>query len=163
MQVQQTSNDFRFLYRQTEGVVDRAAWLRGSLLPVGIAAVATAIAFWVAPDKPRDLNVEAFVSPAVILRQTYLILYAFVFLICLVSEYFLSAKRFRDRGRPAALAGLAPFALLLLGAANWYQPLSEGSLSYPALLAIDALALAVIAWSIAELALGGSRPHSLKS
>ena len=150
---------FRFLYRQAEGAIDRATWVRASLAPVGIALALTAVAFWIAPDKPRDLGSEAFLNPLIVLRQVYLIGYAFVLLICLVAEYFLSAKRFQDRGRPGALAGVAPFALLIVGAANWYQPLSEGTLSLPALIGVDVVALAAIAWSIAELGFGARRPQ----
>jgi uncharacterized membrane protein YhaH (DUF805 family) len=148
---------FRFLYRQGEGVVDRTTWARASLLPMGIALVLTAVAFWIAPDKPRDLGSEAFINPLIVLRQAYLIAYAFALLICLVAEYFLCAKRFRDRGRPGALAGIAPFALLIAGAANWYQPLSEGVMSPAALIAVDVVALAAIVWTVAELGFGIGR------
>jgi len=151
---------FRFLYRETEGAIDGATWARASLLPVGLALVLSVIAFAIAPDKPRDLAAEAFISPLIIIRQTYLIAYAFVLLICLVAEYYLSAKRFRDLGKPAGLAGVAPFALLIAGAANWYQPLSEGWMSYAELLAVDALALAALAWFVAELGFGRSRPKA---
>jgi uncharacterized membrane protein YhaH (DUF805 family) len=148
---------FRFLYRQSEGAIDRATWLRASVLPVGVGVALTLVAFWIAPDKPRDLDVEAFVSLPVVARQAYLIVYAFVLLICLVAEYYLSAKRFRDRRKPAALAGVAPFALLIIGAANWYQPLSEGWMSYGELLAVDALSFAAIAWQAVELGFGAPR------
>lgn len=152
-----SSERFRFLYRQSDGVVDRATWVRASLPPVGIALVLTVIAFVVSPAAPRDLNTEAFVNPLIIVRQAYLIAYAFVLLICLVAEYFLSAKRFRDLGKPSGLAGVAPFTLLLVGAANWYQPLSEGGMPYAALLVVDVLGLAALAWFIAELGFGRSR------
>ncbi len=36
---------FRFLYRQSEGTIDRATWARASVLPIGAALVLTAFAF----------------------------------------------------------------------------------------------------------------------
>jgi hypothetical protein len=80
-------------------------------------------------------------------------------MICLIAEYFLSAKRFRDRALPEALAGVAPFAVLILGAANWYQPLSEGVMSLAALYVVDALAAAAITWTLIELGFGRSRSY----
>ena len=150
---------FRFLYRQSEGTIDRATWARASVLPIGAALVLTAFAFWIAPEKPRDLSTESFVSAAIVARQTYLIAYAFALMICLIAEYFLSAKRFRDRALPEALAGVAPFAVLILGAANWYQPLSEGVMSLAALYVVDALAAAAITWTLIELGFGRSRSY----
>jgi uncharacterized membrane protein YhaH (DUF805 family) len=148
---------FRFLYRQTEGVIDRATWTRASLGPLGIAFALTLIAWLVAPNQPRDLGSQAFFSLGLVLAHAYLILYAFSLFLCAVAEYFVSAKRFRDRGRPAELAGLAPFALLLDAAAHWYQPRSEGSMPEWATTAFDVAALAVIAWTVVELAFGAKR------
>ena len=68
-----------------------------------------------------------------------------------MAEYFVSAKRFTDRGMPPALAGLAPFALLIAGAAHWYQPRSEGEMPEALAWVFDAAALAVIAWNVYEL------------
>ena len=60
--------------------------------------------------------------------HVYFIVYSFALIFCAVAEYFVSAKRFADRGKPPALAGLAPFSLLLAGAAHWFQPRSEGAM-----------------------------------
>ena len=148
---------FRFLYRQGEGVIDARAWALASLAPVGLALVLTAIAVVAEPGAPRDLASEAFVDPLVIARHLYLIVYAFALIVCAVAEYFVCAKRFADRGRPPALAGLAPLAIFIAAAANWWTPLSEG-IAPPALpYGFDALALAVVAWTIAELGFGASR------
>ena len=99
---------FRYLYRQTEGVIDRATWTRASVGPLGIACVLTVIAWFVAPNQPRDLGSQAFFSVGMVLAHAYLILYGFAVFVCAVAEYFISAKRFRDRGRSPELAGLAP-------------------------------------------------------
>jgi uncharacterized membrane protein YhaH (DUF805 family) len=145
---------FRFLYRQTEGVIDRATWVRASLGPLGIAFVLTVIAWLVAPNQPRDLGSQSFFTFGLALAHAYLILYGFALFVCAVAEYFVSAKRFRDRGKPAELAGLAPFALLLAGAAHWFQPRSEGAMPEWATTVFDVAAAAVILWTVAELAFG---------
>jgi hypothetical protein len=148
---------FRFLYRQTEGFIDRATWIRASIPPVGVALALTAIAWAIAPDRPRDLATQAFIDPRIIATHAYFIAYAFALLICAVAEYFLSAKRFADRGKPAAFAGFAPFALLLAGAANWYQPRSEGYMPEALTYVFDLVAIGVIAWNVVELGLRAGR------
>jgi drug/metabolite transporter (DMT)-like permease len=148
---------FRFLYRESEGVISGREWAMASVGPVGIALVLTAIAFAIAPDAPRDLTREAFIDPLTVARHAYLIVYAFALILCAVAEYFVSAKRFADRGRPPALAGLAPFSLLIAGAAYWYQPRSEGTMPEGLVYAFAALAVAVLAWNVIELGFGASR------
>ncbi|HYA73787.1 MAG TPA: hypothetical protein VEF36_11585, partial [Roseiarcus sp.] len=82
---------------------------------------------------------------------------AFALILCAVAEYFVSAKRFADRGKPPALAGLAPFSLLLAGAAHWYQPRSEGAMPLGIAYVFDAIAIAIVAWNVIELGFGESR------
>ena len=148
---------FRFLYRQGEGNIDARTWARASLAPVGLALALTAIAVIAEPDAPRDLASETFIDPLVIVRHLYLIVYAFVLILCAVAEYFVCAKRFADRGRPPELAGLAPLAIFVAGAANWWTPLSEGVVPPALPYGLDALALAVVAWTVVELGFGESR------
>ena len=148
---------FRFLYRQTEGVIDRPTWVRASLGPLGIAFILTVIAYLVAPNQPRDLGSQGFFSVGIVLAHAYLILYGFALFVCAVAEYFVSAKRFRDRGRPAELAGLAPFALLVTGAAHWFQPRSEGAMPEWATTGFDIVALAIVIWTLVEPAFGRRR------
>jgi multisubunit Na+/H+ antiporter MnhC subunit len=148
---------FRFLYRENEGVIGPREWAWASVGPVGIALVLTLIAIAVAPNAPRDLAHEAFIDPVVVARHAYLIVYAFALILCAVAEYFVSAKRFADRGLPPALAGLAPFSLLIAGAAYWYQPRSEGTMPEGLVYAFAALAVGVIAWNGIELGFGASR------
>ena len=148
---------FRFLYRESEGAIGAGEWALASAGPVGVALVLTIVAFAVAPNAPRDLTREAFIDPLTVARHAYLIVYSFALIICAVAEYFVSAKRFADRGRPPALAGLAPFSLLIAGAAYWYQPRSEGTMPEGLVYAFAALAVAVIAWNVIELGFGASR------
>ena len=145
------AEDFRFLYRQSEGVIGGATWARASLLPVGVALALTAVAWVIAPDTPRDLGTQAFVDARIIATHIYFLAYAFALMICAVSEYFLSAKRFADLGKPGAFAGFAPFSILFAAAATWYQPRSEGSMPEFLSYVFDAVALGVIAWNIWEL------------
>ncbi len=153
----QSAERFRFLYRQTEGVIGRGVWARASLPPVAIALVMTAVWVAIAPSGPRDLAREAFIDPIVVATHVYFVVYAFALIFCAVAEYFVSAKRFADRGRPPALAGLAPFSLLLAGAAHWYQPRSEGTMPEGLTYAFDAVAIAILAWNVIELGFGESR------
>lgn len=148
---------FRFLYRESEGTIGGREWALASLGPVGIALILTLIAVAVAPEAPRDLAREAFIDPLVVARHACLIVYAFALILCAVAEYFVSAKRFADRGKPPALAGLAPFALLIAGAAYWYQPRSEGTMPEGLVTAFAGLAAAIIAWNVIELGFGASR------
>ena len=150
-------SDFRFLYRQGEGFIGPAAWARASLPPVVIALALTALALFIAPDRPRDLGQQDFADIGIVATHVYFLGYAFVLILCAVAEYFVSAKRFADRGKPAALAGLAPFALLLAGAANWYQPRSEGTMPEALAWVIDAVAVGVVVWNVVELGFGSSR------
>jgi uncharacterized membrane protein YhaH (DUF805 family) len=126
---------------------------------VAIALAMTGVWLVIAPRQARDLSHESFVDLSVVATYGYLIVYAFALLVCAVAEYFVSAKRFADRGRSPALAGLAPFSLFLAGAANWYQPRSEGAMAPWLTCAFDAVALAVLVWTVAELgfAKGGRR------
>ena len=141
-------SDFRSLYRQTDGVIDRATWARASVGPVVIALALTAIAWLIAPDTPRDLATQAFIDPKMIAIHVYYLAYAFALMLCAVAEYFVSAKRFADLGKPGAFAGFAPFALLLAGAANWYQPRSEGSMPGWLTYVFELVAIGVIVWNI---------------
>ena len=148
---------FRFLYRQGEGVVDARQWAQASLAPVGLALLLTALAIVAEPSAPRNLSSESFVDVWVILRHAYLIVYTFALILCAIAEYFVSAKRFADRGRPPSLAGLAPLAIFVAGAAHWWTPLSEGMAPAALPYALDALALVIVGWTIAELGFGAGR------
>jgi uncharacterized membrane protein YhaH (DUF805 family) len=149
--------DFRFLYREDQGTIGPATWVRASALPIGLALVLTLIAWLVAPREPRNLAVQPFFSLSIVAVHVYFIAYSFALILLAVMQYFLSAKRFRDLGRAPALAGLAPFALLLTGAAIWFQPRSEGLMPAWAVWPFVAFAAAVVLWSVAELGFGKRR------
>ena len=141
---------FRFLYREAERPIGPGLWARASALPVGAALAMTAIAWVIAPG-PRDLASQPFFSVSIVAVHAYLLVYGFALMFLSVMQYFVSAKRFLDLGKPTAWAGLAPFALLLAGAAVWFQPRSEGLMPEWALYPSYGFALAVIVWNVAVL------------
>jgi uncharacterized membrane protein YhaH (DUF805 family) len=141
---------FRFLYRQGEGRIDARQWRGASWPPAALALALTLVWLMIAP-RQRDLAHEDLINWGIAATYAYLIVYVFVLFLCAVAEYFVCAKRFVDRGRPAAFAGLAPFALFLAGAAHWYQPRSDGTMPLWLAYGFDAAALAVLAWTIVEL------------
>ncbi len=141
-----------FLYRQSEGAIGRREWALASLPPTFILIALTLIWLVIMPREPRDLSRgESLFDLGVAARYLYLIVYAFIVLLCAVAQYFVSAKRFADLGKPPALAGIAPFAVFLAAAANWYEPRSEGWAPHWTTLALDAVAAGAVAWTIAEL------------
>ena len=147
---------FRFLYRQAEGTIDAGGWRRASWPPLAIALAFTLVWLVVMPRQARDLGHEVLIDWGVAATYAYLMVYVFALFLCAIAEYFVSAKRFADRDKPPALAGLALFALFLAGAANWYQPRSEGMMPAWLTWMFDAAALAAIFWTIAELGFGGA-------
>jgi hypothetical protein len=141
---------FRFLYRETEGSIGPGLWARASVPLVGVALLMTLAAWLVAPG-PRDLAVQPFFSFAIVAVHAYLLIYGFALIFLAVAQYFVSAKRFNDLGKSPSLAGLAPFALLVAGAAAWYQPRSEGSMPAWGVWPFYVVAAGVIVWNIVEL------------
>ena len=142
---------FRFLYRQAEGTIDRRQFWLASWPPLAIVLALTLLWLLVAPRQARDLSREGLIDWSIAATYAYLMIYVFVLFLCAIAEYFVSAKRFADRGRPPALAGLAPFAIFVAGAANWYQPRSEGTMPDWLTYLFDAAALAIVIWTIVEL------------
>jgi uncharacterized membrane protein YhaH (DUF805 family) len=151
------STRFRFLYRQGEGRIGPREWLGASAAPLGIALALTIVWLAIMPRAPRNLAHESLIDWRLPFVYSYLMVFVFALFLCAVAEYFVSAKRFADRGRPGALAGIAPFCLLLAGAAHWYQPRSEGAMPEWGVWIFDALALAVVFWNAVELGLLRSR------
>jgi len=141
---------FRFLYRESDGVIGPAEWVRASALPIGAAVVMTALAYALAPG-PRDLGSQPFFSLGLVATHAYFIIYGFALILLAIMQYFVSAKRFRDLGRPPGLAGALPFSLLVAGAAAWLQPRSEGVLPAWSVWPFVALAFAVAIWNVVEL------------
>ena len=77
--------------------------------------------------------------------------YALAIFLIAISHYNLSAKRFRDRGKPAELAGLLPFVALMTGAAHWLQPRVADVMGRGWTVGIDITLLALAVWLVIEL------------
>jgi uncharacterized membrane protein YhaH (DUF805 family) len=145
-----TGSELTFLYRRKEGTIGRRAWILASLPPNLIVVAMTLVWIAIMPRTTREPS-QGLVDFGVAARYFYLVVYAFAVLICAVAQYFVSAKRFADLGKPAALAGVAPFAIFFAAAAHWYVPRSEGWAPYWLLIVFDLVAAGSVIWNIAEL------------
>jgi uncharacterized membrane protein YhaH (DUF805 family) len=152
-----TRAHFAFLYRGTEGRIDQATWWRAQAPLSALLAVLTAGWLLLAPYTHRSLENTRFFEPATIFAFAYLVLYAFALILLVVASTFVSAKRFRDRGLPPGLAGLAPFAALLAGAVWWGQRQEGGFYPYWIVIVGYGLFAAALAWSLYELGVAGPR------
>jgi uncharacterized membrane protein YhaH (DUF805 family) len=143
----------RFLYRTEEGRIDRATWLRGAGALAAILLPFVLLWFPLAPYTAHDLATDPFFVPMTAVAYAYVLLYTFVILLVSVCYVNLSAKRFRDLGRPApvAFAGLLPLMALIAGATHWLQSRVAEVMPRFWVWGVDALLVAVIAWSVYEL------------
>jgi uncharacterized membrane protein YhaH (DUF805 family) len=142
---------FRFLYRQGEGRIDRRQFWLASWPIAAIALALTLVWFVIRPREARDLSHEGLLDWSIAATYLYLMVYVFALFLCAIAQYFVGAKRFADLGRPQGFAGISLFALFIAGAANWYQPRSEGTMPDWATWLFDIIALGVLAWSVFEL------------
>jgi len=147
------ASSFRFLYRTDQGRIDRAGWLRAAA-PLALSfGVTTAIMLAVLPWTNRPLSERAFLDPATLASNTYILVYAAFTIFAAISWVNLGAKRFRDRGRPAplALAGLLPLAMLVAGAAAWLQPRVAEVMPRATVWACEGLMVAAAIWTALEM------------
>ncbi|MFO1115339.1 MAG: hypothetical protein U1E28_06630 [Beijerinckiaceae bacterium] len=150
---QDAPSDFRFLYRTEQGRIDRARWISGAA-PVAALVVIGTLALWLAlPYANRPLSERAFYDPATFVANFYILAFAGALILAAISWTNLSAKRFRDRGRPAplGLAGLLPLAALVTGAAHWLQPRVAEVMPRWTVWSCDVLLVIVAIWTFIEL------------
>jgi uncharacterized membrane protein YhaH (DUF805 family) len=100
---------FRFLFRDDRGRIDRRTWW--------LAMAALAAAWLLALVAQRILNRSEDITKVAI---TAAFVIASIFLA--VCYYFVSAKRFNDRGRPSELALLLPAAIFIEAGLHWLGP-----------------------------------------
>ncbi len=148
----------RFLFRTDQGRIGAKTWWAGSLGLAAILAVLTAVDVLLMPYRQHDLAKTPFFDGAVIAAYVYVIVYVFALILIAICFYNLSAKRWRDRAKPAALAGLLPFVALLAGAAHWLYPQMNGEVPAWSLIAIDAAFVIILIWTVIEL--GAMPPRS---
>lgn len=140
-----------FLFRSDAGRIDAGTWWRGTALLAGVFAVLTVGWIFVEPYADRDLSTTPFFSAGILAANIYRVLYGFAGILILVSHYNLSAKRWRDIGRPAAFAGLLPFLGCICAALHWLEPRVDQAVPHAATVAADlALALTFV-WNVVEL------------
>ncbi len=144
-----------FLFRSDSGRIDAATWWRGTLLLAGILIGLGIGWVFVEPYADHDLNTTPLMTAAILAANLYRLLFGFSIILILVSHYNLSAKRWRDIGRPAALAGLLPFLACLCAAAHWLEPRLDHALPHAATLAADLVLILIFVWNVVEL--GGLR------
>ena len=149
---------FAFLYRQGDGGLDARQWARAAWPPAAIAVAVVGLWVFLSPGTPEPLTDQQLAGPSAVAALAYFIAYMllavlsiFFVLLLAVAEYFVCAKRFRTRGLPTSLAGLAPFSILFAWAAHWYVT-TVGDRSISALPPIFAIvALSICGWTIFEL------------
>ncbi len=152
-----TQPSARFLYRTDQGLIGTHLWWKG-VWPLGILfAVLTAGAIFSKPFMKHDLATSPFFAWSVFAAYLYIVVYVFALILIAICFYNLSAKRWRDRGKPSALAGLLPFVALLSGAAHWLYPQMGGQIPAWSLATIDGAFVLLLIWTIVELGLMPSR------
>ncbi len=140
-----------FLYRSDAGRIDAPTWWRGTLLLVGIFAVLTVIWHLVEPYADHDLNTTLLFSIAILFGNVYRLVYGFALIMILISHYNLSAKRWRDIGRPASFAGILPLLACIAGALHWLEPRVAPALPHAIPVAADLALVIVFVWNVVEL------------
>lgn len=145
---------FRFLYREDRGRIARAVWWRATVPLAVLIGLATAGWIAVRPYAVHDLATQPFIDGATVGAYVYLSLYTFGLILAAVCFYNVSAKRFRDRGRPGRWAAVLPLAAFLTGALVWFIPQSFGEVPDWAGRVAEVALLVVVAWTVVDLGVG---------
>jgi uncharacterized membrane protein YhaH (DUF805 family) len=144
--------DARFGFRTDVGRIGAGTWREGAGLLAGVLAVLTIVWLFVEPYAHRELGAgTALFDARTFLAFVYLLFYAFALIFIGVSFYNLSAKRWRDRGRPSSLAGLPLVLALVAGSIHWLQPRVADVMSIWYVVGADISLAAVLIWTIVEL------------
>jgi uncharacterized membrane protein YhaH (DUF805 family) len=140
-----------FLFRSDAGRIDAATWWRGTLLLVGIFAVLTFGWHLIEPYADHGLNATLLFTVGILFANLYRLVYGFALILILISYYNLSAKRWRDIGRPAALAGLLPLFAWIAGAVHWLEPRLNPEMPHAIPIAANIVLVAILIWNVVEL------------
>jgi uncharacterized membrane protein YhaH (DUF805 family) len=140
-----------FLFRTDEGRIDASTWWRNAALLVIIFIVLTLGWSLIAPYAEHDLATEPLFTFSILAANLYRILYGFVSILLLICYYNLSAKRWRDIGRPSALAGLLPFLACVAAALHWLEPRTGGEIPHFILVVTDILLFLTLLWNVVDL------------
>ncbi|WP_374546377.1 hypothetical protein [Rhodoblastus sp.] len=148
--------EFFFLFRDAEGTISAPVWRRWTLALTGLCLAFAAGWAAISPWTQRDLASEGLFSLKAFLAFAYLLVFAAFVLLAQISQYNLSAKRFRAKGFGAGWAAVWPLAAFAAGAAFWAQPHFFGLMPAFAPWLVLLAALAAFAAQFYEL---GLRPE----
>jgi len=149
--MQAETSRWSFLFRSDEGRIDAPTWRRNAALLAAIFAVLTVIWIFVEPFAAHDLAHEPLFSFSVLAANLYRLVYGIAGILLLISYYNLSAKRWRDLGLPAALAGLLPFLVCLVAALHWLETRLVGDIPHFAVVIADIVVFVTLIWTVLEL------------
>jgi uncharacterized membrane protein YhaH (DUF805 family) len=114
--------EFKFLFRESDGTVSAPVWRRWTLTLTGLCLALALVWVLVSPWTRRDLGTQGLFDTKAVLAFVYLLVFSVLVLLAQVSQYNLSAKRFRAKNRPPAWASVWPLLAFLAGASFWAQP-----------------------------------------
>jgi hypothetical protein len=153
-------SSWQFLYRTDNGVIDAPTRWRGAAILFGLIAVLSLGFLYVRPYAVHDLTTSPLLAPSVLGANLYIVFYAFALILLGICYYNLSAKRWRDIGRPSSLAGLLPFLALLSAALHWLEARVGAAMPVAMLMGVDVILVLILLWNI--VALGGLLPTPQK-
>jgi hypothetical protein len=116
------NREFSFLFRQSDGTISASLWRRWTLALTGLCLALTLLWRLVSPWTERDLSTQDLFDLRAFLAFVYLLVFVGVLLLAQVSQYNLSAKRFRAKSLAPSWAAAWPLSALVTGAAFWSQP-----------------------------------------
>ena len=149
MEVQRSR--WSFLFRTDTGRIDAGTWWRNTALLGAIFAVITFGWLLVEPYAAHNLATEPLFTFPILAANLYRIFYGFASIVLLICYYNLSAKRWRDIGRPPALAGLLPFLVSTAWALHWLEPRVGGEIPHFVVVIADVLLFLTFIWNVIEL------------
>jgi hypothetical protein len=116
------NSEFRFLFRESDGAVSASLWRRWTLALTGLCLALALLWRLISPWTARDLSTQGLFDLKAFFAFIYLLIFAGVLLLAQVSQYNLSAKRFRAKNLSPGWAAVWPLSGFFAGAAFWAQP-----------------------------------------
>jgi hypothetical protein len=146
------NNEFSFLFRQSDGTISASLWRRWTLILTGLCLASALLWRLVSPWTERDLSTQDLFDLRAFIAFVYLLVFVGILLLSQVSQYNLSAKRFRAKDLAPGWAAVWPLSVFGAGAAFWAQPNFFGLL--PAFVPWLFLLVAVAAFLVQFFELG---------
>ncbi len=116
------SDEFSFLFRQSDGTISASIWRRWTIVLTGLCLVLYVGWRLLSPWTGRDLATQGLFAWRPVAAFAYLVVFAAIVLLAQVSQYYLSAKRFRAKNFAPAWASVWPLSALVAGSMFWAQP-----------------------------------------